>query len=228
MRPVVRASVDDTSVGVGDAFVYVVEGHGDGVRVFADTGAFTVLATKTYRSGDSVRIEQTIACLDRGCAPGATTRHVFLPPARATNADGSASARAPAIVVVPRVPAKAVAASRAPYRTQLDVPKPSAPAGTIAALLLVAAALLVIAAAVLVQRRPKAAAYRSSAAWSRADALRLLRESAGRPVPDRRRAADFAGRFALHDEATRVAWGPPDPGADDVETLADRIETSAR
>jgi|1185.fasta_scaffold43770_2 hypothetical protein len=227
MRPAVTARVVDTHVGVGDPFVYVVEGRGEGARVFADTGAFTVLATKTTRSGDTVRVEQTIACLDRGCAPGATMRRVFLPPARVVNADGTASGRAPAIVVVPRVPAKAVAASRAPYRTQLDVPKPNAPAGAIGVLLLVAAAVLLAAAVAVMLRRPKRAAS-AAAGRSRADALRLLRESARRPVPDRRRAADFAGRFALHDEANRVAWGPPDPEAGDVQALADRIESSAR
>jgi hypothetical protein len=228
MTPVVSASTGDASVGVGDAVLYVVEARGEGVRVFADTGAFTVLAAKTTRSGDVVRVEQTIACLDRGCAPGATARSVSLPAARATNADGTASAHAPAILVVPRVPAKAVAASRAPYKTQLDVPRPGAHAGTIAALLLVVAALLLAGALVLVLRRPRAAGRPVSRAWSRADALRLLRESALRPAPDRRRAADFAGRFALHDEATRVAWGPPDPDAAEIEELAEKIESARR
>jgi hypothetical protein len=64
-------------------------------------------------------------------------------------------------------------------------------------------------------------------------ALRLLRESAGRPVPDRRRAADYAGRAAaarggtqVADEASRIAWAPPDPEPADVGALAEHIESA--
>ena len=58
-------------------------------------------------------------------------------------------------------------------------------------------------------------------------AVRLVRESAGRPEPDRRRAADLLARVAgtrdrsgLAAEARRIAWAPPDPTADTVEELA--------
>jgi hypothetical protein len=228
VTPSISARVDHASVGVGDAFVYTVEAHGAGVRVFADVGPFTVVgAPRLSRDGGVVRLQQTLACLDRGCAPGATTRRVSLPPARATGDDGSATARAPAIAVVPRVSAKAVAASRAPYRKQLDVPASSAHAGAVAALLLVVAAFLVAAAAYLVVRRPRRAVERRRP-LTREDALRLLRESALRAPADRRRAADFAGRFAAHEEATRVAWAEPDPESHDVETLAERIEAGPR
>jgi hypothetical protein len=231
----VRATVDSTSVGVGDSFVYTVEAHGAGpIRVTADTGAFTVVAApRTTQLDDGVRLSQTLACLDRGCAPGASPRRVFLPTARATTGDAAATAHAAAITVVPRVPAKAVSASRAPYKRQLDVEAPSTSpaAGALAGLLIAAAVLLVAAAAFVVLRGRRHVASRARRTLGLADALRLLRESAGRPAADRRRAADFAGRMTtarVRDEATRVAWAPPDPEAGDVDALADRIEEAAR
>jgi hypothetical protein len=131
------------------------------------------------------------------------------------------------------VPAKAVSASRAPYKRQLDVAAPSTPlpAGALAGLLIAAAVLLLAAAAFLVLRGRRDAEARAGRTPGLADALRLLRESAGRPAADRRRAADFAGQMTateVRDEATRVAWGPPDPDAADVDALADRIEAAAR
>jgi hypothetical protein len=63
------------------------------------------------------------------------------------------------------------------------------------------------------------------------EAVRLLRESQGRPAPDRRRAADFAGRAgawrgegAIAADAARIAWSPPDPDPEDVGALAERLE----
>jgi hypothetical protein len=235
VKPQLRASVDSASVGVGDSFAYTVEAHGTGaIRITADTGAFTVVAApRTTRLDDGVRVTQTLACLDRGCAPGASPRRVFLPAARATSGDTSATAHAAAITVVPRVSAKAVSASRAPYKTQLDVAAPSTPlpAGVLAGLLIAAAVLLLAAAAFVLLRGRRHAEGRAGRALGLADALRLLRESAGRPAADRRRAADFAGQMTaaeVRDEATRIAWAPPDPEAGDVDALADRIEAAAR
>jgi hypothetical protein len=52
-------------------------------------------------------------------------------------------------------------------------------------------------------------------------------------VPDRRRAADYAGLAAaarggaqVADEASRVAWAPPDPEPADVGALAKHIESA--
>jgi hypothetical protein len=83
-------------------------------------------------------------------------------------------------------------------------------------------------------RRPDALLLQGRVAGGLERALRLLRESAGRPAPDRRRAADYAGRAAaaerggaqLSDDASRVAWSPPDPEPTDVGALAERIETA--
>ena len=65
-----------------------------------------------------------------------------------------------------------------------------------------------------------------------AHALRLLRESARRPVPDRRRAADYVARAAARRgsdsaaDAIRLAWSAPDPQPPEVAALADRVEAT--
>jgi hypothetical protein len=243
--PVVHATLDHRSVGLGDPFRYTVEARASSgtLRVIADTGAFAVVAAPKIsrsRSGGVtvVRVEQTLACLDRGCAPGAQPRSVLLPAARAITAGGSASGEAAAIMLTPRVPARAVAASRAAYRRQVDVAPPSTPVamGWAAALLAGGAVVLVACALLLVWRgvrRQSAPALRGRFAGGLEHALRLLRESAGRPVPDRRRAADYAGRAAaarggaaVADDASRLAWAPPDPEPADVGALAERIESA--
>lgn len=242
----VRATIDHRSVGLGDPFRYTVVASGPGaLRVIADPGPFAVIAAPTTSRSTSggmttVRIEQTLACLDRGCAPDAKPRSVLLPRARVFIASGSTAAPAAAITLVPRVPAGAVAAARAAYRRQVAVPPPSTRVspGVLAALLGVAAALLVAAAVLLGSRgarRQSVLPVRGRIADSLERALRLLRESAGRPVPDRRRAADYAGRAAaahggeqVADEASRIAWAPPDPEPADVGALAEHIEASVR
>jgi hypothetical protein len=242
----VHVTLDHRSVGFGDPFQYTVEARSssDTLRVIADAGPFAVVAapkTSRSRSGGTtvVRVEQTLVCLDRGCIPDAHPRTVLLPPARAISADGNAAAPAASITLVPRVPASAVAAARAVYRRQVEVPPPSTPIsmGAAAALLAVAAVVLAALASLLawrqVRRRRVGLPIRGRFAGGLALALRLLRESAGRSVPDRRRAADYAGRAAaarggsqLADDASRIAWAPPDPEPADVGALAERIETA--
>lgn len=240
----VNITLDHRSVGVGDPFRYTVEARGDStLKVIADTGPFAVLTvpniSRSHSGGQTiVRIEQTLACLDRGCAPGAQPRSVLLPAAHATGASGTVTAPAAAITLVPRVPASAVAASRAVYRRQVEVPRPSTPVSPgLAAAVLAAAAVLLLALASLLAwgglRRQHALPVRERIAGGLERALRLLRESAGRPVPDRRRAADYAGRAAaarggeeVAQEASRIAWAPPGPEPADVSALAEHIESA--
>lgn len=242
----VHATVDHRSVGLGDPFRYTVEARSSSstLRVIADTGPFAVVAAPTTSRSQSggmtvVRVQQTLACLDRGCVPGAKPRTVLLPPARAIAADGSAVAPAATITLVPRVPASAVAAARAVYLRQVAVPPPSTPVSLgLAAVLLGAGAVVLLVLAFVVAwfgvRRRTAPLARRRFAGGLDYALRLLRESAGRPAPDRRRAADYAGRAAaaargggqVADDASRVAWAPPDPEPADVGALAERIESA--
>ena len=241
----VHATVDHEAVGLGDPFRYTVEARAASgtVRVVADTGPFAVVAApKTSRSRAGgitiVRVEQTLACLDRGCVPGTEPRRVLLPAARAISSTGSAVAPAVSITLTPRVAASAVAAARAAYRRQVEVPPPSTRISLgAAAVILAAAAAALIAFAVLPLwrglRHQRTVPAQARVVGGLERALRLLRESAGRPVPDRRRAADYAGRAAaarggaeVAGEASRIAWAPPNPQPADVGTLAEHIESS--
>ena len=241
----VRATVDHQAVGLGDPFRYTVEARAASatLRVVADTGPFAVVAApKTSRSRTGgmtiVRVEQTLACLDRGCVPGARPRSVLLPAARAITATSSAVASAVAITLTPRVPASAVAAARAAYRRQVEVPPPSTTIslGAAVAILAVAVTALIAFALLLVWRglrHRRTVPVRGRVAGGLERALRLLRESAGRTAPDRRRAADYAGLAAavrggaqVADEASRIAWAPPDPEPADVGALAEHIESA--
>ena len=239
----VQASTEPRSVGLGDAFRYTVEArgpHGPRITVLADSGPFLVVAApRTTRSSsggtDAVRVEQTLMCLDRGCAPSDGARRVSLPAARAKQGTSTATAQAPPLKVVPRVPKAAVKASRAVYRRDAGVAGVSIP-GALVPLLVAVALVCVLLAAALVAlelRRPRAAAGRFAVVDALERALRLLRESAGRPAPDRRRAADLASRVAgerggdtVAADATRLAWAPPEPEATDVGELAEEIETT--
>jgi hypothetical protein len=242
--PTVHASVDRRSVGLGDAFRYTVEAREPGPEapsVVADAGPFEVVVppqTSTSQSGGFtvVRVEQTLMCLDRGCLPGAHARRVALPRARATTGRATASAPPVDVTLEPRVASSAVAAPRAAYRRQVQVPPASTrlPAGVLAILLAGAAAVVAATAFALLargRRGTRSPVVQGRVAGGLDRALRFLRESAARPAPDRRRAADFAARVAeahggtaLADEATRTAWAPPEPEPADVGVLADRIE----
>jgi hypothetical protein len=239
--PQLSAVLDERAVGLGDRLRYTVEARvetGEAVGVTADLGPFTAVAppklTRSRRHGVTiVRLEQFLVCLDRGCAPGAKPRQVKLPRATARWAGGSAAAAPATVTLVPRVPASAVAASRARYRA--DTGLPAGPGlGVATAVSAVAAACLALGALALgawALRRPRAVAAAARRVVSFDEAARFLRESAARPAPDRRRAADFAVRAstALGDrrtagDAARVAWAPPDPEPADVDALADRLE----
>jgi hypothetical protein len=238
----VRAEVAPATVGFGDPFTYSVEVRGGdaagSVRIVADTGPFATLApARTERDGNVVRLVQTLACLDLDCAPQRTARRVELPRARAIGPGGSTGAAvAVSVSVAPRVPAAAVAAPRANYRIPDELPAATtrvAPGALeaglwVAAALLAAAALAVVALPLLRRQRGPTRRGRERAL---ARALRLLRESAARAAPDRRRAADLVARTldddALAGEATRVAWSKREPVPDDARELAGRVEERA-
>ena len=237
---VVRASVDPPVVGLGDPFLYVVEVHGPSdIRVFADTGPF-VVETPPRRSrsdgGKLVRIEQRLICLDRACAPDGRRRRVALPAVRVVSGGIRTVATRTTIELEPRVPDTAVKESRARYRFE-DTVRPAAVPTRFAlvglvllAILCVAAAALLVVPGALRRRSTERGSHRSGGLEH---ALRLLRESARRPVSDRRRAAGYVaraakarGRDVAVDDARRVAWSQPDPQPPEVIALAERIETA--
>jgi hypothetical protein len=236
----VRATVDRQVVGLGDPFLYVVEVDAPpGSTVFAEPGPFAA-ASPPRRSlsdgGRVVRIEQRLICLDRGCAPDGRSRRVALPAVRVVSG-GVRTVGAPVTITLePRVPEAAVQESRAHYRFD-DTVRPAGAPSLAAIVLLVLLAIVCLAAAALLvapgsrRRRPIDSGERVRGGLERA--LRLLRESARRPVPDRRRAADYLARAAgtrgsdvAVADARRVAWSQPDPQPPEVTALADRVETT--
>jgi hypothetical protein len=250
--PLIRAEAQPATVGVGDTFSYLVEARFDAdgldassVRIFADTGPFVQAGpTRSTHSTDGsavvVRLEQRLTCLDLACAPVQGLRRVRLPAARvsARHAGGRVTTgrAAPAVVgVEPRVSIAAVRAAPPPYRQQTALPAATRDAGRLAALLAIAAVAFGLVAVLLVvlALRPRARARAREAELARA--LRLLRESASRPPPDRRRAADLVSRVvgaegaqSLADDAARFAWSATAPKPADAVGLAERAEGAAR
>jgi hypothetical protein len=246
-----HATARPPSIGIGEPFTYIVEVQIDPrlvdpstVTIVADAGPFAALGDRLVtRSGTTLRVEQRFTCLDAGCVPRRAASAVAIPPAYARGrlrAGGRAQAAASPLTVsvVSRVPESAVQAGRAPYRLQTRLPAASGAtqrlavgAGLVAALF----TLLCLAFAVLATiRRPRAAPM-GPREDPLARALRLLRESAARGVPDRRRAADLVARIVrargarpLADEATRVAWSPEQPEPETATSLANQAEAGAR
>ena len=235
---VVRATVAPQAVGLGEPFVYSVEVRGPSeMTVFADAAPFVAAAPPRRSRSDGgrlVRIEQRLLCLDRACAPGSRSRVVPLPRVRVVSGSGPTLGGSVAVTLVPHVPEAAVKASRAQYRADSTVRAAGAPWRTTFAALVVLATIALIAAAVILVRRARPAAAKGVDSLGRpgglAYALRLLRESARRPVPDRRRAADYVARAVPRDrgdaaaEASRIAWSAPEPQPPEVVALADRVE----
>jgi hypothetical protein len=247
----VRADLSPGRVSFGDPFTYTVEAAGpETLQVFADTGVLTALepARTSRRQADGrtvVRVTQRLACLDAGCVPYDGAREIKLPPARAVAANGAgenlvARTRPATVEVLPRVPASVVEGERDAYLKETDLPAPTLAVkpGRLAAFAGAAALALGILALALLLLELRRHRLRSRAGVARDElrrAIRLLRESASRPVPDRRRAADLVARVLLDrgaeplaDEALGVAWSRTRPQAADAESLAARADSSAR
>ncbi len=235
---VVHATVAPHAVGLGEPFVYSVEVRGPaGMTVFADAAPFVAAAPPRRSRSDGgklVRIEQRLLCLDRACAPDRRSRVVSVPRVRVVSGGVRTLGAPAAVTLVPHVPEAAVKAARARYRADSTVRAAGAPWRTTVAALVVLAIASLLAATLILTRRARRSAATAAGGIGRegglAYALRLLRESARRPAPDRRRAADYVARAVRHDrgdtaaEASRVAWSAPDPQPPEVVALADRVE----
>jgi hypothetical protein len=244
--PTIRASIAPTTVHVGDPFRYTVVARvpgraGANVRVVADSGAFVQIAgpavSRTSDSGATVvTVTETLVCLDLGCVSGATARHVVLPAPQVFTGSTRFGGPRTTVTVTPRVTAHAVAAGRAAYLRDTSAPTLTPRLRlAVAAVIAIALALALSGAAVAfvlaeVRRRKTLELNVRRSPFDLGIALRLLRESAKRPEPDRRRAADLVARLAspeVVDEATRVAWARPAPGPGDVESLAADVERTS-
>ena len=129
------------------------------------------------------------------------------------------------VKVLPRVTAKEVAARQPRYRAQTALP-PTAGDEPVDELLFGGAVVLALCAAALA-----ASALRSRRGHAPVDrllrALRLVRESAQRDPPDRRRALDHLaatlGDAPPAQHATRLAWSRPDPEPEPTLAVADEV-----
>ena len=247
----VHATTQPSAVGIGDAFTYVIDVRVDpalvdarSVTVVADGGPFAPLGDQIVsRSSTSVRLEQRLACLGLVLRPARRQAHgdpAAGPRARSAarrrKGGGGRSAahrrgrRAGAGRRGARRRAPPTASRRHSHRRTRGRAGVAISAGTAAALLVVAS----LGLAAVATRRRRRAAPPWAAEEPLARALRLLRESASRGAPDRRRAADLLARVArtrgappLADEATRVAWSPEQPQPATATALADKADKGA-
>ncbi len=247
--PIRVEAVAPATVGVGDPIAYTVVVRlpartvdAASLQIFADTGPFTQIGptTTTRRTeGDAVvvTLEQRLACLDLPCAPGDGAARIRLPVAhaaarlRAGRGTSTGRGNLVTIAVAPRVSRADVHAITPTYRQQTALPVADVRAARLVAPFGFATAglALVAVALALVALRPRSHPPATEPELARA--VRLLRESATRPVPDRRRAADFVGRAAasagsraLADDASHLAWSARAPGPRGTAALADRVE----
>ena len=178
------------------------------------------------------------ACIDEGCVPDANARAVHLAPVRVTGRlkDGRPFTRTfswPTLVLASQVPARALRGAP-PLRLEQTAPSPkyAVSPSTLAAVLdaLAGVLALAIAGGLLLMRRR---AQRRSAALALDPldrALALVRESAGRPPADRRRALNLLARVldrrrpGLAPSVDEAAWSRPQPSAEAAEEVADTVE----
>jgi hypothetical protein len=242
--PVVRASVEPATVGVGDPLVVTVdvavaEGDPGDVRIEIDPGPLTALgAPRLERVEGGVRATQRLACLSLDCVPGERARDVVVPPAGAHVGAVSAAGPTLRVRVVPRVPAAALEPANPPFRRTTTPPPPSyriSPSG-LAGMLYGGAAVLGLVALALValELRRRRSRVPRAAVDPLVRAVRLVRESAARSSSDRRRALGLLarvlaerGRNPLAETAEAAAWSarPPGPGA--ANALAGQVDSGA-
>jgi hypothetical protein len=230
----VRAAASPVRVAVGDVFTYTIEVTGapelseDDVTV--PSGPFRALGPPRFERGDAgrVRVVQRLACLSAACVPRDGPRRVRVPVARV----GGRTVPAVDVVVRPRASEAAVRGGARAYLRETQLPGVDArvdPAATTWAFGAAAAAAGLAALAVAAAGRPWRRARRTVAL---ARAIRLLRESARRPVADRRRAGDLLARLhpatPLKDDARRFAWSEREPTSAEAEALATRAREAAR
>jgi hypothetical protein len=249
---VVRATFDTRVVQFGDAIhTHVVvkldrtRVRTESLHIVDDVAPLTVLTPeKTTRTihGDTliVAVDSTASCLSEVCvaARGDATPALPRVTVTATANDGSAfseSAAWPALRVHGRVSSADAARSRPPFRADRAPAPPSyrlAPS-TLARLLDAGALVLGLAAlalaayqGLLVMRRRR----REAPVDELGRALRLAREAAERPEPDRRRALGLLARLlevrdrGLAGTASNLAWSKPAPKRDELATLVGEVE----
>jgi hypothetical protein len=188
----------------------------------------------------TVSVAVPTVCLDEQCLAGTGSMRLRLPVARAEaprRGGGVEHAKAawPLLELRSRVDATDLAASPLPFRSDTsgpDVTYRIAPA-TLALLLDILAALLVAGGIALATWQVVSHARRRRAVDGRTDlerALALVREAQARSPRDRRLAVGLLARLlrprdaGLAGAAGDLAWSEPQPAADAVGELADKVE----
>lgn len=241
----VEASAPRTA-GFGDVFELVVvatvpTSEAETAELTADVRPFTVLDAEPIereQNGDVtvIRLVRRLACLEDGCVGRGRSLRVVLPAPVLRSESGSLTGTETPITVRGRI-ATSPALSGPPelgfgppdpnrFRADTTIPPASGPSpATIVTALTVTAVALFLAALLLLVTAVRRRAAPADDPLARA--IRLVRESAGRPVADRRRAADLLAQIAgdrdrelLAADATRIAWAAPPPTAGTVEELA--------
>lgn len=238
----VRASFEPALVQFGDPVTahVVVTLDRDAVRaetlhVSDDLAPFTALApahtTRTVAGRlETVSITQRVACLTEPCL----ARTIALPPVRASVASrsgGVSRVSAPWRRLQVRSRVSSADLARATPRFAADT-APASPVyrvapGTAATVLEIVAALAAAAAVALIALEAFAFARRRRRVEDGdelARAIRLVRESEQRPVPDRRRALSLLSRVAPSTAASDLAWSEPPPEPQAVDALVARVE----
>ncbi len=219
-----------------------------GVRSVAGFGPLDTLSepvVERERRGDVtiLRYRWEVACLSEDCVPSSAPRSVKLPPLRvtATRRDGgsvSTSVPWPALSIAGRVSAKEAAATPLPFRLETQLPAPSYRAaprtleialGATAAISLFGA--LLLAARELARLRQRRFEDRLAALSPLERALLLAREAERRGPDDRRRALSLLARVlggpgssGLGSDASQLAWSPPTPSPEQIESVAAAVE----
>jgi hypothetical protein len=175
-----------------------------------------------------------LACRSEACVPYRGARRVQLPPLRIANRN----VEWPAVDVLPRVPAAAVAAAEPPFLADVALPEPGFrvdPDAT--SMLLVALAVLLSAAAaalLALEARHVLAARPRRTGTPLERAIARVRASLGGEPGERRRAVGALARILapadprLARSAAELAWGEPQPETVDVQALAERVERQVR
>jgi hypothetical protein len=188
----------------------------------------------------TVSIAVPTVCLDEQCLAGKGSMLLRLPAARAEaprrgGGVEHATAAWPRLELRSRVDAADLAASPLPFRSDTSAPAVTyriAPA-TLALLLDILAALLVVAGIALATWQVLSQSRRRRSVDGRTDlerALALVREAETRSPRDRRLAVGLLARLlrprdpALAGAAGDLAWSEPQPAAEAVAELADRVE----
>jgi hypothetical protein len=198
------------------------------LRVVDDLAPLTVLSparTTRTRSGrlETVTTTQRVACLSAACLSGT----VRLPKVR-VSVDGT-TVQAPwrTLHVGSRVAAKDLARATPRLVADTTPPAPSyrvSPSST-ATLLEIVAGLAAAGAGLLLAFEALALRRRRIVVPDDVTrALRLVRESEQRPVPDRRRALGLLSRLVDDRAARDLAWSAPEPEPPAIDDVLERHE----